>query len=269
MTKFCGACGAPLNGTEAFCGKCGASTGQAAATPQQPAEIPTQPAQPVQFTPVSATQVQAAPKSSPVLKIVLALVVLLALGGLLLLGGVFYAAHRASQKIHELAGEASSSSGGPFSANTLGDDPCRFLTKEEVSQATGVTIIRTKSRGIGCAYIAEGDPVEMTSKHMSMMQGTGGLTAGQSASSGTTQDVEVLSYVVMTGALQKALSGKIFDNLGSASQSLSGVGDQAVVVGGGMMMVRKGDKTIQIVYMRCPCTTDAVKPLAQKLVSAM
>jgi hypothetical protein len=34
-----------------------------------------------------------------------------------------------------------------------------------------------------------------------------------------------------------------------------------------MIMVRKGDKLIRIMYMSCPCNTDAVKPLAKQLAA--
>lgn len=36
---------------------------------------------------------------------------------------------------------------------------------------------------------------------------------------------------------------------------------------GASMMVRKGDKLIRIMYSTCPCTMEAIKPLAQKLAS--
>ena len=32
-----------------------------------------------------------------------------------------------------------------------------------------------------------------------------------------------------------------------------------------MMLVRKGDKLIRIMYSTCPCSLDAIKPLAKKL----
>jgi hypothetical protein len=34
-------------------------------------------------------------------------------------------------------------------------------------------------------------------------------------------------------------------------------------------MVRKGDTLIRIMYMTCPCNTEAVKPLARKLADAL
>jgi len=33
------------------------------------------------------------------------------------------------------------------------------------------------------------------------------------------------------------------------------------------MLIRKGDKLIRIVYSTCPCTLNAIKPLAQELAA--
>ena len=42
-------------------------------------------------------------------------------------------------------------------------------------------------------------------------------------------------------------------------------GDQAMDESGAMMMVRKGDKLIRIMYSTCPCSVDAIKRLARML----
>jgi len=34
-------------------------------------------------------------------------------------------------------------------------------------------------------------------------------------------------------------------------------------------MVRKGDKLVRITYIMCPCSTDAIKPLAKKLADRL
>ena len=38
---------------------------------------------------------------------------------------------------------------------------------------------------------------------------------------------------------------------------------------GSILMVRKGDKLVRIVYSTCPCNLDAIKPLAQELAGAL
>ena len=54
-----------------------------------------------------------------------------------------------------------------------------------------------------------------------------------------------------------------------ASRTIPGVGDEAFDVGGAVMMVRKGNKLLKIMYMMCPCTTDAMLPLAKKFADGM
>jgi hypothetical protein len=36
-----------------------------------------------------------------------------------------------------------------------------------------------------------------------------------------------------------------------------------------MMMVRKGDKLIRIMYSTCPCSVEAIKPLAKTLADRL
>jgi hypothetical protein len=38
---------------------------------------------------------------------------------------------------------------------------------------------------------------------------------------------------------------------------------------GAMVMMRKGDKLVRIMYSMCPCTVEAIKPLAKKLADSM
>ena len=38
-------------------------------------------------------------------------------------------------------------------------------------------------------------------------------------------------------------------------------------MGGSILLVRKGDKMVRIMYMQCPCGLDEILPLAQKLVA--
>jgi hypothetical protein len=64
------------------------------------------------------------------------------------------------------------------------------------------------------------------------------------------------------------LNAKVLGGLGStAQQPLDGIGDEAFAEADSMIMVRKGDKLIRIMYMSCPCSTDAVVPLARQLAA--
>ena len=49
--------------------------------------------------------------------------------------------------------------------------------------------------------------------------------------------------------------------------AIDGIGDEAFSKADSMMFVRKGDKLIRIMYMACPCSTNAIKPLAKTIVA--
>ncbi len=162
MAKFCTQCGAALTGV--FCVKCGADMRQSPTPASQsitqnagtiaPEAAPAPPSL-AAVSPSTSTN----KKMSPLAKLGIAAVVIIFVGGALAIGGVYYVAHRVSQKIHEEAGgllgsssgsgdssnNGESSSSADSSDNSLGD-VCRFLSKEDVSKAIGVEIIRTKSR---------------------------------------------------------------------------------------------------------------------------
>ena len=55
------------------------------------------------------------------------------------------------------------------------------------------------------------------------------------------------------------------DGWAPVSTGIPGIGDQALDESGAMMMVRKGDKLIRIMYSTCPCSVEAIKPLAKTL----
>jgi len=50
---------------------------------------------------------------------------------------------------------------------------------------------------------------------------------------------------------------------------LSGLGDEAYEMGGTMLMVRKGDQLAQFLFNECPCGVDAIRPLAEKVMSQL
>ena len=168
MAKFCVKCGAVLSG--AFCGKCGADM-RDLVSPAQPhssqAMSPqTQLPQPVAMQPqtvVSPTPSPAKQGMSGLAKLGIAAVVIIFVGGAAGVVGVYYVAHRVSQKIHQTAdgilGSSSDSraishgegsgSGEPESGRSKGGtigDMCRLLSKDDVSKAIGVEIVRTAAR---------------------------------------------------------------------------------------------------------------------------
>jgi hypothetical protein len=68
---------------------------------------------------------------------------------------------------------------------------------------------------------------------------------------------------------QMQLNAKVLGRLGPGQQGIPGIGDQAFDEAGAMMMVRKGDKLIRIMYSTCPCSVEAIKPLAKTLADRL
>ena len=305
MGKFCVRCGAPLNGGP-FCVKCGADMRSVAPlTPQSAGSIAQMP----------STQPAPAPNPEPskqgmsaLAKLGIAAVVIIFVGGAAGVVGVYYLAHRVSQKIHQTAegilgsspdsatnsagkgsGLGEPESGRSAESGTMGD-VCRLLSKQDVSKAVGVEIIRTVSKDNGCSYTAKGTQQEMTAKHVKAMMADKGVDqktqeiaekfaggmfkALQSEKPASEQDtsgeVPVFTFSLdRHGAEeQMRLNAKVFGNLGN-TEGLPDIGDQAFVSADGMIMVRKGKTLVRIMYLLCPCGVEQVKPLAKEIADAL
>jgi len=259
----------------------------------------------------------AAKKSNTVLKVVIAGVVVLFVGGALALGGLWYAAQqikaKATQALAKSSSPAANVLGGLISGTTTNDsdnpggfqgDPCRFLSKEEVSQAVGVTVIRAEGNNGGCSYIAKGDPADMTAKHMSSMLGgrgadaqtqkmaqkfAGAFFAQQEAgdkdlkAQAATGEIPVLGLIFTAGhaememkmnrgGFQHIMAGAPPGQEGVAktgSGDLTGIGDEAFAVGDSSLMLRKGNVMARMMYTSCPCNTNNVIPLARMLAARL
>ncbi len=233
------------------------------------------------------------------------------------LAGLWYAAQKINAKAHAAAAHAL---GGSPAAGALGSllsgvagndsssdspggfkgDPCRFLSKAEVSQAVGVQIIRTDGTDNGCSYIAKGDPADATAKHMASMIGgmgvdansqktiqkiAGGFFAQQEASDkdlaaqAAKGEIAVLGVMFTSGnaQLEMKMNRGAFQHItggggtaaSSATGDLDGIGDEAYLAGGGMLMFRKGNTMARFTYVGCPCNTDNIKPLAKLVASRL
>jgi hypothetical protein len=275
VAKFCGRCGYPLNEALGSCGNCANQRDTAASARPAPLPVPK--------------------NSSGLLKVVLVLLALLVVGAALAVTGVFYAAHKVSQKAHEYSAQILGNEPSHHTGNVANDrsegDVCRFLSKEEVGNAIGMPIAATSSADGGCSYLAKGTMTEMTSKHISAMLKGRGVDAQQretieKLASGffgsmpnqakeETQDANgnalVLGISVDSNgaAMQMELNRRVFGRLSPDAKSFEGIGDEAFAAAGSMMMIRKGDKLIRMMFTSCPCTVDEIKPLAQKLARAL
>jgi hypothetical protein len=257
-----------------------------------------------------------AKKSNTLVKVLVAIVLFIFVGGALAVGGLWYGAHLIKGKVDAararvLGGEAPSSGlGGLLGDSSSSDDspggfkgdPCRFLSKAEVSQAVGLTVIRTEAHDGGCSYIAKGDPADVTAKHLSSMLGgmgadaktqqmaqkfAGGLFSQQEANDKSLAaeaatgeiPVLVLSFTAGHAAMEMKANRAAFQHLGgsatgataanSATGDLAGIGDEAYVAGGSMLMVRKANTMVRFTYISCPCNTDNIKPLARTVASRL
>ena len=300
MARFCGTCGSPLNETSAFCGACGARVAQAAVAP---AATPVPPFSPVPPVPPVSPLPPVKSGSSPVLKIVLVVVLFLVVLGTLSVAGMFYAMHLASRKAHEfsrqvrdtalssLAANGGNAGGSNDPGGVLGPGDCRFLSKEDVGRAIGVAIVATKTTVGGCEYLAQGTAGDMTAKHIAALMASKGATAQQQQMFqtlsrgllGTAQDqadgssppvsTVVMAFTIDPNSAKTQMStnenGLVLDAVGPGAKPLTGIGDEAFDASGSIMMVRKGDKLIHITYSTCPCTIDAIKPLAQRLAASL
>jgi hypothetical protein len=236
---------------------------------------------------------------SSLAKLGIAAVVIFFAFGAMAAAGMYYVAHRVSQKIHEAAAEitgsdsnSSGTSSRTRSASDAGNigDVCRFLKKEDVSRAIGVEIVRTNSENNSCSYIAKGTQADMTAKHVAAMMasrgadqktqqmiqafagGMGKMFESEKPQSeqDTSGEVPVFNFSVDQNAAeeQMRLNAKMLSTLGDTN-GLPGIGDQAFVSADGMIMVRKGKNLVRIMYVTCPCGTEAVKPLAKKIAEAL
>ena len=321
MAVFCGKCGALLGEQAMFCGICGAK-GVAAPgqnTQYQPVPQPTA----TQPGTSSASFAVSPAKSKTLIKVAVGALAVASVCGVLAVAGVMYAVHTVSEKAHaaarqvlgdktSAAGGLASLAGGSRDDAALMKDPCRFLSKDDVSHAVGVAIIRAEAQDEGCVYIAHGDPADMTSKHMAsmltnqaksnaqvidpkqqqMMQQISGAFFKQQESSDKNLAAEAakgevvvlaVSFDLRTARMTMNVTKTAFDHVkqgavsasehGSAAETgtgdLAGLGDEAYEMGGTMLMVRKGDTMARFLFNECPCSADAIRPLAEKVVSQL
>jgi hypothetical protein len=190
-----------------------------------------------------------------------------------------------------VSSSGNSSSSDSDSNGGISGDPCRLLSKEEVGRAVGVEIVATESSDGGCSYLAQGNSGDMTAKHMAAMLGKDGVDAKtqqtvQNLSGGLFKalqsedhdpgadkngNVPVFGFSVDNHAAeaQMRLNAKVLGRLGPGQKGIPGIGDQAMDESGAIMMVRKGDKLIRIMYSTCPCSVEAIKPLAKTLADRL
>lgn len=221
-------------------------------------------------------------------------ILLIVLGVLVLIVGLtvgtgVYMAYRTYHKVKDAAaaagfnaddlsklGSAGAAGEGSVAGDNESGDTCKFLSKEEVSAAVGVTIVEAKSDSTGCHYMAKGSADSYTMGHITAMTGQKMPGAPEDApvAADTTETTSLVNVSVQpTGGklqlkLMKGLSGGLGLN-GNASGNVEGIGDEALVIGNNALIARKGDIYINIDYGNCPCSKVQIEPLAKKLVGQL
>lgn len=333
MSKFCGTCGSPLSDAQKFCGKCGSASQPPQQAPAPAVAQTSAPPAPAAYTQVAQPQLVGAASPAPtqsnaLLKIGVVAVAIIFVGGIAALGAVYYVAHKVKEKAQTaarqaLAERASSSPGGladllqkataSASSNDADSerfkgDPCRFLSKEDVSRAAGIEIVRTEAKDAGCSYFAKGDPADMASRHMTAMVASQAKSNGSNPTSDETKmmqqitgaffkqqessdkrfakvvatgEVLVLTVSFSTGNadLEMKMNRAAFGRLSGgndgkttdqkASGDLDGIGDDAYEMGGSGFIFRRGQTVVHMMFIGCPCDANAMKPLAVNIANQL
>jgi hypothetical protein len=303
MAGFCRNCGRPLADGQAFCDGCGTPAAgppvRSAAAPPPPASNASPTARP-QAAPQpkppapQAAAVVPAKSGNTLVKVLLIFLVVIFIFGAVGVAGIWYVAHRVKQGIHDVGlddlSNASNATRGPA---LVGIDPCSLLSKADVAQAAKMEIVRTEpSEGSdsGCAYNVQAQISDLVVKHGSLLHKEGtteaqrqqfeamakplfqGMNAEQSgAASKHPGEAPVFVFGVTNGGARAQISvmRMTFGRLEGGMVSLPGLGDDAIDIGGSMMLIRKDDKLIRIMYQMCPCSTDDVVPLAKKILAGI
>jgi len=300
MAGFCRNCGSPLADGQGFCVKCGTRVGDvsqpAAATPappQPPAQPPLQ-ASPTAYSAPAPGFVPAKTGMSPLVKILIAVVIVFVVFGVFVATAMLYVGHRIHQKAQEFGLTRSPDEMRESNAALRRIDGCSLLSKADVSQAIKMEVVRAESdhsETPGCTYSVSGDQGDLTAKHITathkkemnksdqetfetfaktIFHGTRpGADGGVSEHPG---EAPVFTFSIDNNAagLQMRLNKAALGNMGpSITPSVANLGDEAFDAAGAMLFVRKGDKVVRIMYMTCPCGLDDILPLAHKIVDGL
>jgi hypothetical protein len=292
MAGFCRNCGSPLADGQGFCTRCG-TPASGPSRPQTPPEAAPQP-RPATPAPLPQAAAAAPTKSgSTLVKVLLVFLVVIFLFGAIGVAGIWYVAHRARQKFHEIGLDDLSPANANRGPALGGIDPCSLLSKADVGQAAKVEIVRAEvgeGADPGCVYNVQGDISDLVARHASLLHKEPsteaqrqqfesiaknlfkGMNTEQSDSaSNHPGEAPVFSFTVTNAGsvAQMNFSRMAFGRMPGSMANIQGLGDDALDIGGAMMLVRKGDKLIRVMYMMCPCATDDVVPLVRKLVASM
>jgi hypothetical protein len=299
MASFCTGCGSPLSDGQVFCTKCGARSGSPQQPPSSTSAAPSQPtpvqaAPPPPAAPVAPAPAAAAGGGSSFVKILLIVVGVFFLIGAVGVAGLVYVGYRAKSKLREM-GLTNENRRHSAALAGGGVDGCKFLSKDDVGAAIGMTVVRAEpSTGstVGCSYFVKGEVTDLTMKHAMKLNKAASAemtkeaqdqmeAMGKSVLQGSRADaynsehpgeVLVMGFGIDENAaqFQMKLNKGIFSRMGPmATVDVPNVGDEAFAIASSMLFVRKNDTLVRFMYTQCPCGNDEVVPLAQKVANAL
>jgi hypothetical protein len=246
MARFCTQCGTPAaNDAVKFCSKCGAPLPAAAApSPEQVAQTAPPPSPPP-VAPVASAPA-AAKGTSPVVKIVVGVLAFFVVIGVLALGTCVFLVHKAKQKVEQAKTEYGlGENSGPVATAR---DVCSLITKEEVSQLTGVEITDAQGSTSKCTYSSANNPVVLETD-VSWEGGKLGLKLGVAALRGM-GGVDTIIQLPGIGdeAYTIGLKGKPAEDMrNEAEKDQSGtVKGMAHVMAESPLMFRKADVMVTV-----------------------
>jgi hypothetical protein len=283
MSNFCVQCGSQLTAGAQFCRGCGRPL--SAPAPEVAAVAPA-PAVPV--TPAPPVPAQAAPRSSPLLKIVIVLFGIVCLLGAMTVAGLVYAGYKVKNKVEQAAKEYGIDSADRPSARRV--DVCSLLTKDEASRIIGTQIERVEREGDkACTYYGQAptqaereQQFEQAQRQLDKDRGNGanskgieqvtktllsGMAGGVGPSFSITVDWE--NGRTMLGAMKFVLNTA--DPGTKHAEPLTGIGDEAVLGPVSSMLVFvKGSTGVQIDLRMLPNGrekgTEIARIVARRLV---
>ena len=230
---------------------------------------------------------------SPLVKILIAVVVLFVVFGAFATVAMIYIGHRVHEKARELGLTHTDAEQRASDRELRRIDGCSLLPKSMVSAALKVEVVRAENPGEGnpgCVYDVAGDAADLTAKHLGamhkdemnksqqdMMENFAKeiFKSGGDASQGPSEhpgEAPVLTYSIDNNAaqFQMRLNKGTLGRLGPVGLvAVPDLGDEAFDAYGAMLFVRKGDKLVRIMYMSCPCALADVLPLAKKIADGL
>ena len=227
---------------------------------------------------------------SPIVKILIAIVIIFVAFGAFASIALFYFGNRVLEKATEFVINRPDGEQRESDAQLRRIDGCKLLPKAAVSAAVHMDVVRAENSGgdPGCAYSVAGDPADMTAKHITALHKNEigqqqqnnvqdfAKSIFKSGNAGSASDhpgeAPVLAFSVDNNAaqLQMKLNRAALGRLGPVGLvAIPGLGDEAFDAYGAMLFVRKGDKLVRIIYTGCPCAQEDVLPLAQTIVAGL